>query len=353
MRFVVFADVHVDEYSTFAKVLPNGRNSRLANCINGLEQVLNYCIQNKIQCAVCVGDLFNKRDKISIKVYNEVYNVVEKFRNQNITLILVAGNHDEAVKDGSITSVQPLRGLAYVIDEKTQTKSLQFEEGKVLFHCIPFTEDVEKLKQSAYQLANQRRQGINILFAHCGVRGSVVGDHEYIPKSEIGVEHLYYSSFDSVFLGHYHKRQQVLNTNVYYSGSLVPWRFGESDISGFYDVHADALPVQISFVPIKCPRFVTCDITNNILISEQLVTGNYVKVIIDNAINVEEIKKELEDLKVEGYCIEFKPKEIKKETRINVGIDTGLPTMLERYVDSSGSELDKKRLINLGQELTK
>ncbi|HOH05225.1 MAG TPA: exonuclease SbcCD subunit D C-terminal domain-containing protein, partial [Rectinema sp.] len=94
---------------------------------------------------------------------------------------------------------------------------------------------------------------LNILVAHCYVRGAVLSESDiaFIGGTE-AVPVSLFEAFDYVALGHLHK-MQALSPKVWYSGAPMPMSFGDEGIEkGFLYVELeDGEPARIERVELK------------------------------------------------------------------------------------------------------
>ena len=64
------------------------------------EQFFPYCVDNNIDTVLHLGDFFDRRKYINFKVLNQVRKrIIDKFKDNNITLHVVIGNHDTFYKN--------------------------------------------------------------------------------------------------------------------------------------------------------------------------------------------------------------------------------------------------------------
>ena len=101
--------------------------------------------------------------------------------------------------------------------------------------------------------ASESEYDLNILVAHCYVRGAVLSESDiaFIGGTE-AVPVSLFEAFDYVALGHLHK-MQALSPKVWYSGAPMPMSFGDEGIEkGFLYVELeDGEPARIERVELK------------------------------------------------------------------------------------------------------
>jgi hypothetical protein len=113
------------------------------------------------------------------------------------------------------------------------------------------------------------------------------------------------SGFDKVFTGHFHCAQQV-GSNIWYPGSLIPFKFDEGDVDhGFIVLDTETLDHE--FVSIwagetqadRPPQFLTLDDDGISAKTEDEVRGNVVRVALSHEYTsnqLEDIRKHLQEL---------------------------------------------------------
>lgn len=163
-------------------------------------------------------------------------------------VVLSAGNHDSTERLGFGKERSRLAGL-YVsshLSDVTECLVVSAEVGQVGVYAIPYLDPVltapvwgcapthQEVLAHACRLieADARSRGLDhtVVTAHAFVTGGVASDSERA-ISVGGVEQVtadVFSPFTYTGLGHLH-RQQVIEANVRYSGSALPYSFSEGN----------------------------------------------------------------------------------------------------------------------------
>jgi len=339
MKIAVTADLHAHDYTSFARTLPDGMNSRLKRCLDALEQLLNYCRKNTIPNIWFLGDLFHARSKIDIAVYTAVYELLKTWREQGREKILMAvGNHDQYLKDGSINSSMPLSELIRPWDISGFVNSEDMKFGTAL---LPYTMDPERIRREINALSSQFHPlQRKILLAHLPISGAAVGSG-FHPREEATLEDIQAEEWDLVLLGHYHRRQRLAD-NVWYVGAPIQQDFGdEGNEDGFMVLDTDTL--ELEAVPIVSERFITVKSMEEV---GDHPGGYFVR--------LEGKEKEETTEKVHGLVC-TSPEVPSFAPRIKLSGKMTMEEMMAKYVDHAGValELDKDRLMEVGKELVK
>jgi len=337
MKIAITADLHAHDYTSFARTLPNGMNSRLKRCLDALEQLLNYCRKNGITNIWFLGDLFHARSKIDIAVYTAVYELLKTWRGEGRQKILMAvGNHDQYLKDGSINSSMPLSELIIPWDIPGFIDS---EDRKFGVSILPYMTPPEKIRTEIETELNQYPEGMKkILLAHLPISGAVVGSG-FHPREEATLEDIQADKWDLVLLGHYHRRQR-LTDNVWYVGAPIQQDFGdEGNDDGFMVLDTDTL--ELEAVPIVSERFVTVKSMDEV---GDHPGGYFVRL---------EGKEKAEPAENVHGLVCTSPEVPSFAPRIKLSGKTTMEDMMAKYGEHLGPKLDKGRLMEVGKELVK
>lgn len=215
-KLVFTADIQIHEHALHSKILPNGRNSRLQNGLDCLDQAFKLA---KGGTLVINGDLLHDRKHISHDVLHglsEVFN-----RHKDTPVIISNGNHDQNLRDGTIFATSILRGYPNcdVIDKP---KTIRVGGSTLYIH--PFTTNLDEFRSWSHSLKFDKNS-YNILVVHQAVEGSLLARGTK-SKGGLNLKDLRHEEADLVLLGHYH-RPQSLAENVLYIGS--PYEIDEGE----------------------------------------------------------------------------------------------------------------------------
>lgn len=307
---LIFADIHCANHKDFGDILENGRNARLQACLDVLEEILLFCTRNQITHVDFLGDLFHTKDRIDTVVYDAVFDIIEKFGLVGINLYLLAGNHDQALKDGSITSLKPLRNI----------KNITIITEPCIIGDTYYIPYQDKWKNRL--LSNMEAK---YLMLHQGITEAAVGPSNYFIGT--GISFLELKKYEKVFVGHYHRYQKFGNT--YIVGSPIQHNFGErGEKKGFLLLHDNSrveflsTPNAREFKVVEVKEredligFTKRDYVKFIVKSKRMKNFNFSSVSDHHKVEVElprkfeqrlEIKQEeTEDQILENYIQQFK-----------------------------------------------
>jgi DNA repair exonuclease SbcCD nuclease subunit len=269
------------------------------------KKLIKYCRDNKIKKIIILGDLSHSREYFTHDVSCLITKLLNELNEINgMDVIAFPGNHDMFNRyDWKINSL------------KTFSKSLNLIDyvGKFVycgrtFWIIPFIE-VEHLYMKVINEINNLATENDVLLTHIGVSNAINNTCFLLPNWS--VVDLRDTKFSKIFAGHFHLSQSV-GDKVFYTGSPISFRFDEGMIGHGFIVY-DPKTNEHEFVDLyknddSPPDFVT--ISEDKEIGEK-VKGNYVRVILKENDNEDEIKNKL---KANGALkiIFAKPKSIKK-----------------------------------------
>jgi DNA repair exonuclease SbcCD nuclease subunit len=257
------------------------------------EEFLVYIEKNNIDTILVLGDVFDNRNNISVKIYDSVYKFFDRMSNFKIYILL--GNHD--VFYNTSTDINSLKMLSKFknIHLIEQIEKIKIYDRDFLF--VPWQIDndafVEKIKNYTAEIC-------------CGHFDILHFWYNKFKECEAGLmKEIFYDRFKVVYSGHFHSRSN--QNNIYYIG--CPFQLTRADSGeekGFVVLDTETLiheyinnTKSFKFISIKYPE----------IVKEELIKGN----ICDIQLTYNE---NYDDLKVNEYIekIEkFKPIEIQKK----------------------------------------
>ncbi len=234
------------------------------------QQFLNWLVQTikneQIDVLLVSGDVFDLSNPsaLSIKMFYTFLNQAVKV-NQEIQIIITAGNHDSASR---LESPKPLLESSNIhiigLVEKYEDGKINYEkliiplkdhEGKIKAWCLaipflrvgdypliensdnPYTEGVTAFYKECFEYASGIRQSGQAIIAlgHLHTQQAEVTDLDKTERLIMGgVECISASAFHNdlkyVALGHIHKAQRIGGKeHIRYCGSPIPMSFSELD----------------------------------------------------------------------------------------------------------------------------
>ena len=206
-----------------------------------LQQVVGIVEQKKAH-TIIAGDVFDTINP-SIEAQELWYSFMDQLGNLNsangTSTLVVAGNHDSAARLAMGCSFLVEKNI-FIVDKQKAFEV--YELGHVPFVCVPFTKPAlvesklgvcvetydeafkEVLKQVSVDPSNA------VLVCHQTFEGGKTGESEFKPFMPDAVSVNTVSRYPLTLVGHLHAHQNI--KNVWYSGSLLPYAFGDDYDAG-------------------------------------------------------------------------------------------------------------------------
>ena len=218
---------------------------------------------------VQVGDTFDNRQSINIKVLNYAVNLFERL-GQILPVHIICGNHDIwAKKDNEITSIDSLKWIPNVQIYK-EPELMTWNGRKVLM--MPWRKDSAHETETLAEYPTAE-----IVFCHSEVKGIYLNSKV---KNEHGTDSNVYDRYTRVYSGHIHFRQE--------RGKLlmvgVPYQLTRSDANnakGFDLVDLDDMS-ETFFENHISPRFLKYNTTQLL----DITLGSFKKQIENNFVDL-------------------------------------------------------------------
>lgn len=252
MPITFCADIQARNHQARARILPNGRNSRLQVALDCLKQAADLAEGGTV---VINGDLFDDRFKLDIDVLDAVAECILAM-SKRCLVILNPGNHDQFLRDGRIHSLRMFQDReSIIVVPQEGLVGIMDKEETAYISILPFTEDLAAVEEFVKSAANAsiHPKFATFLVLHEPVQAALLGngtaDSTGFPLAKLCLD-----KFEAVILGHYHRPQQILDTNAYYVGSPYQVDAGErGDEKRFlvWDGELKSIPVK------NVPRFIT------------------------------------------------------------------------------------------------
>ena len=293
MKIALISDIHIHAWREFSTPGSDGVPSRLRDCVSVLTDMLDYCIEQSIGTVIVGGDIFHKRGVLYTQAYNLTLEIMRRFRQAEITVFVVDGNHDHSDKAGQIHAVESLflAGVAHTITPRFGYENWHVSDDNDdslvitgLSYCDSVATFAERVDAADQEYRKNYRGEARIIVAHHGFKDARVGSAlEYVVKEEIdastafaGVER------DYLFSGHYHQKQPIAGSkHAMYIGSPLEHTRGDGGSDKGFLVY-DTKKKTVHLVPLKRPRFV--QLTQSMIDDRELdiVEGNFVDFLYDS-----------------------------------------------------------------------
>jgi DNA repair exonuclease SbcCD nuclease subunit len=227
VKFVFFADTHLDHSTNGKRNSATGYPQRVIDILDNVKMVVNFAIDREVDFLLFGGDAY-KTNK-PLEEYRVMFRKeILRAADAGIRCVLIPGNHDMTRRFTAEHSLAEFRHYenVYVIDEP---ELIDF--GSVGIYGLPW--------QYSFQEGDLELDKFTICIAHCTVLGAFFQSGNTAESNlgkDFGVNLDFFNQFDVTCLGHIH-RPQVLNESPFvgYPGSSEWLTWGElGDEHGFY-----------------------------------------------------------------------------------------------------------------------
>jgi len=300
-------------------------------------------LERGIRHIIHLGDYFDHRKFINFRALNRNRHVfLERLRQEQITMDIIAGNHDTYYKNtNDLNSLKELLGHymneVHIIHEPTVMEYGSLKMGMVPWICA---ENHEKTMEFI-KTAKCDWIGGHFEFAGFNVMRGVIAPH--------GLDHKLLSRFERVLSGHFHTKSQ--QDNVTYLGTQMEFFWSDANDPKFFHI-LDTETRELEAIRNPYTLFEKIVYNdeetdyNKYNVSD--LDGKYVKVVVVNKKDIftfdrfiDRIQnRKIHDLKIAENFDEFVGDNVEDES-VSIEDTTEL---LDTYIDAVETDLDKDRL---------
>lgn len=320
-EFIFFTDPHYYFNHSKSTIGLDGITSWLHTQLGVTKQVFDYARKYGIKDVIVGGDIFEEKDKISSLLYNTVWSTYNKL-SKDFNIYFNIGNHDVFMVSGK-TSLQPFSTIVNIISTKN---IIDIDGCKVGFVPYNYTQSFNNPKYSVFTTE------VDVCITHAIIENTFEGKklHIDIPFSKL-------RDYPLVLNGHIHTYITV--GNVVNVGSIMRQDFSEAGDPKYFLHYKEG---KYTLVPVKCPDFFTYDYSPDV--EEEIIKDNY----NFYRLNVPPSKANLEIFKKFNVS-----RKLLEEVKAEVRLESFLTEEEEiiKYIEFSGTTLDKDRLIKTGLDL--
>lgn len=297
----LMSDLHVHNWSSFASIDEEGRNTRLMHIIREVHRCCAELRARGGRNVVIAGDVFHTRGSVSPSVFNPLRDALEDEENNGMVFHIIPGNHDlEGRTSNRLSSaVEMLGGLENVWTAHDPTIWSYCDEQTVA--VIPWEPDLKTLLVKAKKLAEECDPSNADLIIHAGIDGVLSG----MPDHGLTADMLADLGFKRVFAGHYHNHRDM-GQGVYSIGA--PTHQTWSDVgtrAGWLIVD----PKRVQFFASHAPNFL--DLTGEEDQDELplIVDGHFVRARCKDAspTEVNALREALMEMGAKGVLVQSVP----------------------------------------------
>lgn len=295
----VMADLHAHNWSSFATLDSEGRNSRLMDIIREIHRCCAEVRNRGGNRVVIAGDVFHTRGAIKPSVFNPLRDALyQETFDEGMMFNIIPGNHDLESRDSrkltSAVGMLEAREITHVTHSP-----LDFSIGSSSrIALIPWEPDTEVLLKKANDLAHRE---ITDLIIHAGIDGVLSG----MPPHGLSPADLAALGFRRVFAGHYHNHRDM-GMGVYSIGAPTHQTWSDVGTRAGWLVVDDK---EVRFFASHAPNFI--DISGHE--SEEdlplIVDGHFIRARCEDAspAKVEALRESLIEMGAKGVLVQSVP----------------------------------------------
>lgn len=338
-----FSDFHLHERKEFSRIDPiTGLNTRLTEGLNILDQIIEIIDKHHINSIYHLGDVFELKDRVPNHIIIEFQTRLLAITSKHRFFSLL-GNHDFNLPNYPILSI---------FESGNNDFNFINKPGSIdsSLYVIPFQRNWEDFKR---EWKKAHEFPISILLIHQDIPGGVYETG----KSIGGVWDLETDPGILYLAGHLHKPQKV--HGIQFLGSPYPTKFLPQDDGDYYiwlynSKTKQLRPLQLNYSKFISLNYYELDYPNYPIDFKEIIQDNYVRIVgevnkedIDPKIK-KDIKINLEKLGAKAVIFNIKIKQ-QSQTKIeSKTLEGGDKEIISQYAKENVSDLDVKRLIDVG-----
>lgn len=301
-----------------------------------LDAMTEYAMHNDVRRFVINGDIYQHRYVVPVRLQNRLLDYLKLLTEEHDRLVdFVPGNHDQE-SEGGRNALEVLERPGIIVHTEPH-----FTIGQTFaLVWMPYRKNIADYQPLLSQALPARRVG----FVHHGLIGArmntgvIAGERDGIPPA-------WFSSFDVVFLSHWHMHQQI--GNCVYVGSPWQTRADEAGQQKGFVVFDDST-LQWQFVPLNIGRrFWKIGSALDVPVVD-VKPGDRVT-ITEDADDGEALRDTYVAL---GAEVIWKQKETANPPRFDLGRNATMRDYAAKYVDTNAGDLNAQRLMQVFDEVT-
>jgi DNA repair exonuclease SbcCD nuclease subunit len=314
------------------------------------ELLFPYMLKNNITEIFQLGDLFDHRSTLNLKMFHTVkLGVFDNLVKHNFKMHTLIGNHDSTLKESlTINTTDSLLGKyidsGHVI---TYTTPQTIKKDKLIIDIIPWMcgDNEGEIKKFI-----SRSSVGDILLGHLEVQGGMM--QRGIPGHG-GLSVDTFERYASILSGHYHTRSFLDSNRIQYIGTPTELNFGDCEDTRGITI-LDTETMGYDFIPNPYTMFIKLHYNDGCDIDLSSVSGKYVKLYVHTKDDKNKFDKYLGKLK------DANPHDLaiieNMESVSGVKIDETLEIedthkIMSNYIDNLETKLDKNKIKKYISEL--
>jgi len=332
MRSLYFSDLHGHVFREFSEIR-DGMNSRLCDCVEVLQKIYQFAIDNKIDDIRFLGDLFHLKNNLDSHVIKHIMEIFIEMANR-FPLIIIPGNHDYRAWTHDPVLLKFMQDFGGMIRMGDAPGWINPKSADIQIYAEPYTRKTKELVERISNL--EIKEENNIFLGHQDIIG--VQYYGFTVKHGLNPDDLS-KKFRWSFIGHYHAPMKI-RKNVISVGAPLQHNFNDAGGRRGWWVH-DSESGELNFIENDfSPRFIDLNLEqdNEIDFSDD---KNFYRIKINGAKPV----RGLENIKWKRVTYEFQPK---KKSRSSLRFSDSNQVLISKYVEARAGKLNKRKLIKIG-----
>lgn len=329
MKIAIFSDFHLG--------VINDQDIILDIQFKFIENMIDYLKKNNISEVIFMGDWFHSRKSINVKILDASYKILDMFQKNNIHIYMIVGNHD------------------IYLQENTEINSIKvYQEMNVSVVSSPIDIMLNEKTISLIPWGFKITKPVDFIFGHFSFQGALYSNAMLNEHGENPDEMINFASL--IFSGHFHypKEYSYKKGKIVVVGSPLQLTWGEIDeAKGFYVLDLETNYYEMignTTLPIR-HKINLSDMKNDEFKKKlnNIVKGNFIKLVIDEEIGYEKI------LKIENFLNKMNPirsievEYFKKSNKCKLPELVNMPErsfnkydVIKTYVDNLGKDSNQK-----------
>lgn len=336
MKIALLNDTHFSARN-FNRTIANNQLEFFEN------QFFPYLRENDIKNIIHLGDIFDNRDKLDIKMIDTFKKrFFDVLHEMGVKLTIIIGNHDITYRHSNTINT-PQAVLREYDNITIIPEAEDIEIGGVKICCIPWVNN-ENVESTIEHIKNTNAP---YLFGHLELAGFRFQKNGDVSTNEPPIQK-YLDKFDLVLSGHYHTKTR--NGNIIYLGSQYEMTWADAGDEKGFNVF-DTKDGSLEYIPNPNTLFNVIHYNESTTIEDidpSKISGKFVKLIVDSKKTSATLDLYVQhllllnpsDIKIEDNTLFINPNAESSEININ---DTR--SMLMTYIDmieySNKDELKK------------
>jgi len=271
--------------------IKKGADLFLENQINYFKnEVVPYLIKNKIDTIMLLGDIFDNRHNINVKVKDAVYNLFEKHLFQ-FQIFMLIGNHDTYYR--TTTDVHSLQFFKKFSNITVVDDIEKFTIGGRDILMVPWQPNIADFTD---RVAAKNIKRLDVCLGHFDITGFKLNKKKV---SEEGIDsNIFFNNYTLTFSGHFHTRSKskVGEYEIIFIGA--PYHLTRHDIGemrgmcilDLENLHYDFVNSHhtIKYIHLNYPAEVT----------QKMIEGNIidVQVVFDGTLDEHHLEKYIQNI---------------------------------------------------------